>query len=332
VSGDTNPCQAGVDALLMRLTGWVKEQGADPSAHLGVAFSGGADSTALLLAAARRWPGRITALHVNHGMQNAAADFEQHCRLFCAQHGIPLTVAQLQVLPQRGESPEDAARKARYAAIVAMCADAAVQNVALAQHADDQVETLLLALSRGAGLPGLAAMPAQFERGGVVFHRPILAVSGVALRQWLAQAQIAHITDPSNADESYTRNKIRHQLLPVLERAFPAFRQTMARSASHAAQAQVLLSQLAADDARQTGLPPSIPLLQALSTERQANLLRHWLYREHHCAPSATQLNELLKQIAACTTRGHRIQLKVAGGRVERAGWALVYSENPPSV
>lgn len=317
VSADArNPCQPGCDALVARL----KAQGIE---RLGIAYSGGADSTALLLAAAQSWPGHVTALHVNHGMQAAAAEFERHCTDFCRERGIPLFVAHLQVQPVPGESPEDAARKARYAAVQVLSAQLAIKNVALAHHADDQVETLLLALSRGAGLPGLAAMAERFERGDVVFHRPVLTQSGVALRDWLARLRIPFVTDPSNANEALTRNKIRHQLLPALERAFPAFRQTLARSARHAAQAQVLLVQLAQEDALLSGLPPQLKALQALSPERQANLLRYWLQHDHHCTPSAAQLAELCKQTTACTTRGHRIHLKIANGFVLRDGLCL---------
>jgi len=324
-AGVLNPCQPGCNALVARL----KALGAD---RLGIAYSGGADSTALLLAAAQSWPGHVTALHINHGMQVAAADFERHCQNFCNEHGIPLQVANLQVRPAHGESPEDAARKARYAAVQMLCTHSAIQNVALAHHADDQAETLLLALSRGAGLPGLAGMAERFERGSVVFHRPVLAQSGAALRNWLAQQGSPFVTDPSNANETLTRNKIRHQLVPSLERTFPAFRQTLARSARHAAQAQVLLVQLAADDARLIGLPPRVKALQVLIPARQANLLRYWLQHDHHCAPSEAQLGELLKQIAACTTRGHCIYLKIASGSVRRIGLALQYSTQPPPV
>ena len=99
----------------------------------------------------------------------------------------------------------------------------------------------------------------------------------------------------------------------------------MARSARHAAQAQVLLVQLAQDDALLSGLPPRLKALQALSPERQANLLRYWLQHKHHCAPSAAQLAELCKQITACTTRGHRIHLKMANGFVQRVGLCLLF-------
>ena len=317
-SADANPCQTGLDALLATLG----ERGVD---RIGVAYSGGADSTALLLAAQRRWPGRIVALHINHGMQAAAADFERHCQAFCDEREIPLQIARLQLVPPSGASPEDWARKARYAELRELAGVCAIKNIVLAQHADDQVETLLLALSRGAGLPGLAAMAPSFERADVHFHRPILAVSGQALRHWLVAARVACVVDPSNAAQGLTRHRIRHPLLPVLEQAFPAFRDTFARSARHAAQGQVLLSQLAVLDAERTGLPPSIKALQALPAERQANLLRHWLAQDHQCAPSAAQLDELLKQIAACTTRGHRLSLKIGAGWVRRVAGALRY-------
>ena len=120
-------------------------------------------------------------------------------------------------------------------------------------------------------------------------------------------------------------------LLPVLEAAFPSFRQTVARSARHAAQAQGLLDQLAAVDAQATGLPPHVRALQSLRQDRQANVLRYWLAQDHQIAASEAQMRELLKQIAACTTRGHRLHLKVARGYVERVGAVLQYlPEHPP--
>ena len=158
----------------------------DPQLPLAVAFSGGADSTALLLACHEQWPGRVRAVHVHHGLQAAADDFEQHCVQLCAQLDVPLVVQRVSAGHASGESPEDAARKARYRALTSAVAknwlDEPVRGIALAQHADDQVETLLLALSRGAGLPGMSAMPARLQRDGVTFHRPLLGVSAVAIR------------------------------------------------------------------------------------------------------------------------------------------------------
>lgn len=308
-----------------------------PELPLAVAFSGGADSSALLLACARQWPGQVVAIHVHHGLQASADDFEQHCKTQCLQWQIPLFVQHVDARHARGDSPEDAARDARYRAIDAAVRadDGAVRfpSVALAQHADDQVETLLLALSRGAGLPGLAAMPVRRARDGVVYHRPLLDVSAAAIRTWLREQQVLHVEDPSNTDEGLTRNRIRARLLPVLAQVFPQFRDTFTRSSRHAAQAQHLLDAVAAQDlvlaaAVDNGL--SIAALQAVPAARQANLLRHWLRIAHGVGASAAQLGELQAQIAACTTRGHQIRIKVASGFVVRNGAYLSWYNGGP--
>jgi len=181
----------------------------------------------------------------------------------------------------------------------------------------------------GAGLPGLAAMPAHWQRGGIDFARPLLGVPGQALRDWLQAQGEGWVDDPSNTDLRYTRNRIRHELLPALQAVFPAFRDTLARSAAHAAQAQTLLQQLARDDLQQVGNPPVIAALRALAPERQANVLRHWLASCHRCTPSAAQLAELQRQIAACTTRGHRIEIKVGLGFVRRSNDRLDWYNSP---
>jgi tRNA(Ile)-lysidine synthase len=287
---------------------------------LCVAFSGGADSTALLLAAAQRWPGAVSALHVNHGIQVVAGDFEQHCQLFCEQWRVPLVVRRIDARHTSGQSPEDAARQGRYAALAHMASQLECPRVLLAQHADDQVETLLLALSRGAGLPGLASMPVGFVRDGVSFCRPLLGLSSDAIRQWLAINGISYAQDPSNADIGLTRNRIRLKVIPAIAAAFGQYRETFGRSAAHAAQAQELLEELAQIDLSRAGSPPAIAALQALSPARQTNALRFWLKASHSTAPSTAQLAELLAQIRACKTRGHHIHLRVGSGFVQRTG------------
>ena len=300
-----------------------------PALPLAVAYSGGADSTALLLACVERWPGQVRAWHVHHGLQTAADAFEAYARTVCARLNVPLEVDHVDARARPGESPEAAARHHRYKAFDRLAlqpsAQAAIKSVVLGQHADDQVETLLLALSRGSGLPGLAAMPAHWRRGAIDYHRPLLAVPGAALRSWLCLRGEGWIEDPTNADPMYTRNRIRDRLLPALADVFPAFRTTFARSAQHAAQAQVVLDEVAAADLATCGLPPRITALQALSPARQANALRHWLASAHDSVPSAAQLAELQGQIAACRTRGHAIQLKVGRGFVTRQGDALCW-------
>jgi tRNA(Ile)-lysidine synthase len=300
-----------------------------PGLPLAVALSGGADSSALLVACVAKWPGQVVAIHIHHGLQAAGNDFERHCVALCAGLEVPLAVERVDAGHAPGESPEDAARKARYGAFSAVVhrewPERAIKDIAIAQHADDQVETMLLALSRGAGLPGLAAMPARWSRDGITYYRPLLEVPGACLRAWLIERQVTWMEDPTNTDERFTRNRIRARLLPALQAAFPQFRKTFARSARHAAQAQELLQELASQDLVVVGMPPAIKALQALSPPRQANVLRHWLL-QCQATPRAAQLDQLQQQIAACKTRGHRIHLKVATGYVTRLGAVLDYT------
>ena len=314
---------------------WSELPDFSPRLPFGVAYSGGADSTALLWACVNRWPGQVHAVHVHHGLQTAADEFEAHCRAQCAAWQVPLVVRGVNARHVAGQSPEDAARSARYAVLAAVAknewADLRIQDMALAQHADDQVETLLLALSRGAGLPGLASMPATWERLGIRWHRPFLQVPGATLREGLQAAGVTWIEDPSNQDLRYTRNRIRARLLPELQAAFPPFRSTFARSAAHAAQAQTLLNDLAEIDLKEVGRPDenrSIDLkkLQTLSPERQSNVLRYWLLHQHQTTPNTAQLNELLSQVAACRTRGHQIAIKVGQGRIVRIAGLLTFT------
>jgi tRNA(Ile)-lysidine synthase len=123
------------------------------------------------------------------------------------------------------------------------------------------------------------------------------------LREWLQSQGQTWVEDPTNTDEKFTRNRIRARVLPALAEALPAFRETFARSATHAAQAQEVLNEVAAQDLAQVGVPPRIQALQQLSRARQALVLRHWLRQHHATTPSTAQLHELLDQVVACTTR-----------------------------
>ena len=321
----------------------------DIQTPVAVAYSGGADSTALLLMLARQQPGQVQAIHIHHGLQAAADDFSAHCTAFCAALGVALHVVHVDAKSATGQSPEDAARRARYAALSGKVLElnratdqqnrtqSAIKSVAIAQHADDQIETLLLALSRGAGLPGLSSMPASWQRGGIEFVRPLLGMTSQDIRSWLTSqglsarhpvsANIGHgwVEDPTNTDTQFTRNRIRHDLIPALEKTFPQFRQTFARSAAHAAEAQSILVQVATEDIALTGNPPRIAALQDLTPERRGNVLRHWLKTNHQASPSTAQLAELQSQIANCTDRGKQLHIKVASGYIERQGEVLAY-------
>ena len=318
-----NPCLAALSA-------WAHGGSLAPGAGhpWAVAFSGGADSTALLLAAVHVWPGRVQAFHIHHGLQAAADTFAAHCASVCAALGVPLHTVHVNAQHGPRESPEAVARDARYHALAQLAVQHGAQTVLLGQHAQDQVETVLLALTRGAGLPGLAGMAPVTVKHGVRFGRPLLSIDTRVLRTWLVAQQVAFVEDPTNTDQRYTRNRIRARLLPELLEAFPAVLSTVARSARAAAQAQGLLDEVANADLLQVGNPPVIRRLQGLSRARQANLLRHWLKQGWGAAPSEAQLEACLDQVTACTTRGHRLELKVAAGRVVREGAVLCY--HPP--
>lgn len=302
-----------------------------PPLPLGVAFSGGADSTALLLACVEKWPGQIVALHINHDLQAAAGAFEAQCQQLCQRLGVELRVLRVDAGHAIGQSPEDAARRARYKGIVALAlaesAHTAIKSIAIAQHADDQMETLLLALSRGSGLGGLSGMAPQWVRDGLVFYRPLLEVASADIRQWLAARGEGFVDDPTNTDIRFTRNRIRTQVVPALRAALPHCLDTFARSAAHAAQAQALMDEVAQADSggvlrARDGLP-QLKALQRMSYARQANFLRFWLKQSFQVIPSAAQLGEMQAQITACVTRGHAIHIKVGHGFVRRMGDVL---------
>lgn len=292
---------------------------------IAIAYSGGLDSSVLLNVAHAIWPEGVVAMHVNHGLQEAARVFEAHCVAICKRLNVPLAVLRANVAVPPGASLEEEARNVRYDLLCREATARSCGGVLLAQHASDQAETVLLALSRGAGVAGLAGMAEATNRQGVLFGRPWLGVAQQRLKT-LAQAKgWSHVDDPSNEDMVRTRNRIRHDVMPTLEAAFPHIVSSVARVARHCAESTDLLADLARVDIETIGQPPLIQRLQALSVPRQANVLRHWLRVQAGRAPSTAQLDELLKQVGAARTRGHRINIKVGTGRVVREGAALVY-------
>ena len=320
MAASPNPCGPA-------LADWCGRHLSSPE-RIAVAYSAGADSTALLLAAHDRWPGRVSAIHIHHGLQAAADIFEQTARELCQRLGLDLTVLRVNAGHAPGQSPEDAARRARYRALAEAAKALQADAVLLGRLADDQAETILLALWRGAGLPGLAGMAGRFERDGVAFGRPLLELTAQSMREWLLAEHHPFVDDPTNSDLRYTRNRIRTVLAPAWQACFPGYREALARSARHAAQAQALLEEVAGQDLAVTGEPPRLATLQGLGRARQANALRLWLKSCAGNAPSEVQLDELLDQIDACRTRGHCLRIRVAAGFVVRDGDRLRYE--PP--
>ena len=267
--------------LLKKLAPWRNA----PAWH--IAFSGGLDSTVLLhllasLANTETLP-PLSAVHVHHGLQAAADAWPAHCQSICDNLGVPLSVKRVQVQP--GASLERAAREARYRAFAEVTG--AGEVVLTGQHRDDQAETLLFRLLRGAGVRGLAAMPAQRPLAGGYLVRPLLDVSREALEVYAHEHQLKWIEDPSNADSRFSRNYLRHRVLPALTERWPQAVTGLSRTAEHLGEAQGLLDELALLDLQAAskasvfpwlGLPSlALAPLCELSDARQRNALRHWL-------------------------------------------------------
>lgn len=269
---------------------------------LVVGFSGGVDSTVLLHAAAALqhdlpWP--LRAIHINHQLHPDSAVWADRCREIAAALGIECESLAVTLAQAADDGVEAAARTARYAAFRERLR---TDEVLLTAHqADDQAETLLLALMRGTGVRGLAGMPAC-RRFGCGWHvRPLLAYRRTTLEQWARANQLAWIDDPANASARFSRNFLRTDILPRLQARWPGAIEQLQHAASHAAESATLLDELAQIDAAHCGLGTALDLsrLEALSDARQRNLLRWWLRARGARAPSATLLADLRASVVA---------------------------------
>lgn len=268
-----------------------------PRGAILVGLSGGMDSVVLLHLLHRlapRFSWRLSALHVHHGISPNADAWAEFCAALCAGLDIPLHIEHVDIAPLREHGIEAAARKLRHAAFARQTCD----FVALAHHADDQAETLLLQLLRGSGVKGVAAMPVR-SGGSPAIIRPLLDLPRSALLDYAHEHGLRWVVDESNADDSYPRNFLRHRALPLLEERFPSCRDTLARSAGHFAEASELLDDLAQIDADGAMLDDalSVAALRALSLPRAKNLLRYFLHRRGAAMPQAAQLDDMLRQL-----------------------------------
>jgi tRNA(Ile)-lysidine synthase len=296
-----------------------------PARELCVAFSGGADSTALLaaLAALAPRPTRLRAVYVNHRLHPEAAAWGRHCRRVALSLGVPCEVRVARIRRSAGESPEAAARAARYALLAARLA--AGEALLTAHHEDDQLETVLLQLLRGAGVAGLAAMPACAPLGRGLLVRPLLGVSRAELRAWLRGTGVPWIEDPSNRDERLDRNYLRSKVLPRIVSRWPGAAGAVARAARHAADAQRLLDVLAAADTDRAshGRALAVPALRTLPAERRRNALRFWIARCGYLVPPTRRLEEIAGAMLAARRDAHP-EVTWSGARIERTGELLV--------
>jgi tRNA(Ile)-lysidine synthase len=267
-----------------------------------VALSGGLDSVVLLHALAQlKLTAPVAALHINHQISPNAFAWQQHCAEVCAQLQVPFSCEAVQV-ERAGRGLEDAARTARYDIFekYLMAGDCLL----MAHHANDQAETLLLRLMRGAGPGGLAAMSRSRGLGEGKLLRPLLDFTRAELQAYAATHTLRWVDDESNADTHYDRNYLRQNVMPTLHNRWPDFPRRWQQTAQACADTEQLLEELAAGDLSQTqpkterlGWSVSLTALQALSLTRRQNLLRYWFRQHHFATPERVHLQHIDTQI-----------------------------------
>lgn len=268
-----------------------------------IAYSGGLDSHCLLHFLATRaadFP-ELNAIHIDHGLHPQASEWALHCVSICEQLGINCHVVQVAARANSGESREAAARTARYQALGKFLAPGEV--LITAHHQNDQAETFILQLLRGAGVRGLAAMPSLINFQSGYLARPLLNFSRTELHSYAQEYKLQWIEDDSNYDSSYDRNYLRQKIMPLLYARWPSAAQTISRSAIHQSEAELLLEQIAVQDfnvVRGNNFNTlQVDLLLQLSAERARNLIRYWLRTCGHPIPSTIIIEKILEIAAA---------------------------------
>lgn len=266
-----------------------------------IALSGGMDSMVLLdaldqLKAALSID--LHAIHVHHGLSPNADYWATFCADVCAAHNIALTTTKVHVELQSPAGLEGAARAARYAAFL----EEGSPFISLAQHADDQAETVMHQLLRGTGWKGLAGMgDVRVISETQTILRPLLSISRAAIDATARERGLKWIEDESNDDTAYTRNFLRHQIAPLLATRFPHYRTSLARAARHASEADKMLEDLAKIDLQWDGETALAVSLDALPAPRQINALYYWLRWQSVPASSQSQLAEWASQLFRAT-------------------------------
>jgi len=298
----THPLSLQLSAFLVK-----NLQAGDSKPTLLLALSGGLDSIVLLhlLAEVRAsLPFELHAMHVHHGLSANADAWAEFCSAQCQQLGVPLQIVHVNVAqnPDYKNSEqgiEAEARRLRYNALFTSAVEEKAPGfVVTAHHQDDQAETLLLQLFRGAGVKGLSSMAAVDTTRRLL--RPLLNVSRQALHEYALQHAIQWCDDESNDNTQYDRNFVRHELMPLLESRFTNVKPVLARTASHMAEASELLAALAAQDAENMLSSDNSLCLQALSelsVARAKNVLRWWFAQNGLAMPAAEHLNEIVEQL-----------------------------------
>ncbi len=280
-----------------------------PGSSVWAAFSGGLDST-VLLHRLKQSGLPVKALHVNHHLQPAANRWVDHCREFCTQLGVPIYILDVKIDPNDPGGPEAAARAARYESFLTLMRPG--DCLATAHHLDDQAETVLLRLLRGAGVAGLAAMRVQAKFAQGTLWRPLLRQSRATLREYAERHGLSWIEDPHNLDPRYARSFLRNEIFPRFAQRWPQSVELLARTAEHCADAVELLDEAAAADlkrssplpasgersrAKRAGVGLSVQRVLALPQTRRNNVLRYWSVRGGFELPSFDALSRLDREV-----------------------------------
>ena len=269
-----------------------------------IAFSGGMDSTVLLHALARlSLDIPLHAIYIDHGLQPESMNWTTHCQQFCQQYQIKFQAVHLNLKPQKGESIEAIARTARYQVLQQMIPKNSL--LMTAQHADDQVETVLLQLLRGSGVKGLAAMPfcKPWNQGWHV--RPLLEYDQQTLREYALEQQLEWIEDPSNQEIKFERNYLRLKVIPLLKDHWSGLTKTIPRSALHCAESEQLNQQTAELVLQKISNKKILNGVQLLKYDPlwQKYLLRQWIAQSGFLLPNTKRLNEL-QRLISCSNSG----------------------------
>ncbi|MDU5769999.1 tRNA lysidine(34) synthetase TilS [Mixta calida] len=302
--------------------------------RLLVAFSGGLDSTVLLhqLTLLRQHQDlQLRAIHIHHGLSPHADRWAQHCRTVCDAWQVALETVKIAVNGSEG-GIEASAREGRYRAFRQHLQ--AGEALVTAQHLDDQCETLLLALKRGSGPAGLAAMPASLTLGGHRLLRPLLRCRREALESWAQQHQLRWIEDESNQDTRYDRNFLRQEIVPRLNARWPHFSEAVARSAALCGEQEQLLDELLAESLRALTQPDGalrIAGFAALSEARRAALLRRWITACGGKMPSRDAIQRIWQEVI-CAREDAAPRLQLGEFELRRYRQALYWLPLRPSV
>lgn len=292
-----------------------------------VALSGGLDSSVLLHAAVRAGIAPLRAIHVNHQLNERAADWARHCERLCAALGVPLLVRTVDVSRAGGEGPEAAARLERYRALAAALQPG--EAVFTAHHRDDQAETVLINLLRGAGVAGLRGIPARSVVLGCQVVRPLLELPRTALRAYAEEVGLSWVEDPSNRDARIARSFLRNEVMPKLTARWPGAAVTIARASRLCGESAELVDALAQLDARRLVRRGRIDLgaLRVLGAARQANVLRFLCRQRLGSVPPEERLREGLQQLLNAGPDRNPL-LAWPGGEIRRYRDAL-YVQRP---